>query len=136
MKRGGFGIDSTRVSFEDVDNEIIAIDFSNGAYFCLSGSAAQVWRHALAGSSRAAILNGGARISEMPDAQARLEKFLDELVSHGLLIEVGEGNDEPVRFDQLGQLELEQFEDMAELIKLDPIHEVTGAGWPHLPDPA
>ncbi|RYD98824.1 MAG: PqqD family protein [Sphingomonadales bacterium] len=130
---GGFESDATRVSYEDLDGEIIAIDFQSGAYYSLAGSAAEIWRHALAGSGRSAIVEGAAAASSDPDrARLSASAFLDELLALSLIRETSQGGYRPAEFPAFDAPKIEKFEDMAELIKLDPIHEVTDAGWPHV----
>lgn len=121
------------IAYEDLEGEIIAIDFRNGAYYSLAGTAAEIWRQAMAGSGRAAILEGVARASAEPDAaRAVTTRFLDELLALSLLHATGGNGNRAAVFEGFQPPHIEKFEDMAELIKLDPIHEVTEAGWPHV----
>ncbi|MHA3792653.1 PqqD family peptide modification chaperone [Sphingomonas sp. YL-JM2C] len=124
---------AARMSYEDLDGEIIAIDFQSGAYYNLAGTAAEIWRHALAGSGRDAIVSGAAAASaDAAAARHEAGRFLDELVALNLIAETGPEGNRPAPFAAFETPLIEKFEDMAELIQLDPIHEVTAAGWPHV----
>lgn len=137
---GGFRVTMDRldigrphIACEDLDGEIIAIDFRNGAYYSLAGTAAEIWRQAIAGSGRTAILDGVTRASADSDAaRAATGRFLDELLALGLLHATGGDGSRAAVFAGFQPPLVEKFEDMAELIKLDPIHEVTESGWPHV----
>jgi hypothetical protein len=70
--------------------------------------------------------------------QGEVEAFVGELVAAGLLEPFGEGDapaSEPVIAGP-GDYQppcLEKFEDMSDLIMLDPVHDVSDVGWPYRP---
>ena len=129
--------DAGRVAFEDVDGEIIAIDFASGAYFSLQKTAAEIWRYLIAGAGPVAIEAAAANAAgDAAAARQAVRGFVDRLIDTRLLA-AGTVPAEPIDvfFADFEAPLLEQFEDMAELIQLDPIHEVTEAGWPHMFNP-
>ena len=69
-----------------------------------------------------------------------LEQFLSELIAHGLLIETAQLqtalSEELTKLlsQELEVPSIEIYDDLAELIMADPIHDVdTDVGWPMLP---
>ncbi len=128
-----FVCDGARVAHEEVDGEVIAIDFATGAYFSMNGSAAQIWRHLVAGGGEAEVSDAAAAAADDPAAaRAATVAFVDALIDASLLRR-SHAPTEPLRisFAAFQPPVLEKFEDMADLIALDPIHEVSEAGWPH-----
>ncbi len=124
---------------EAFDGESVLIDIRRGLYFSLSGAATVVWR-----------LFESARIPEeviaaigvaSPDLDAStIAKAIDAMRDHELLISAGTTDAGAVAlpldpgegpFEAPG---VQVFSDLAELIALDPVHEVNAsAGWPTRP---
>lgn len=129
----------SRVAHERVEDEVIAINLDTGTYFSLRDTAADVWTlfmdgADLDGASEALAVAHGIGISGVT---ADLEAFTDALVEAGLLdpdaaaaavpgvtVSVARAYATPV---------VERYDDMEELLLLDPIHEVDDAGWPVIP---
>jgi len=143
-----FRINTPDVSAEAFDDEIIAINLSNGHYHSLRGIAFQIWTllekgYSLDETSAALKLAfpGG------PDAIVRdVGDFAAELHAAGLIVPAS-----PAAGDPLPPIEplslstipggnyakpvIESFTDMESLLLLDPIHEVDLlTGWPRRPD--
>ena len=124
------------VAQEDVDGEIIAIHFATGAYYSLRDTAAEIWRLAIGGAPRDAIEQACVTAGGEA-ARAGVQAFFKDVAECGLLEPGMPAGAEPagtpgeIRLSQpFATPVLEKFEDMAEFIKLDPIHDVTSAGWP------
>jgi hypothetical protein len=127
-----YEVDAQRVAHEDVDGEIIAIDFVSGAYFNMIGTAAEIWRLLIAGYGDGAIADAYATTDSAREPAAGVRAFIAELTAARLI----EPSAAPPRADlppvnAYAAPCLDKFEDMAELIQLDPIHEVSERGWPH-----
>lgn len=126
-----FTLNDGAVAQEDVDDEVIAIHFQTGAYYSMRDSAATIWRLAIGGVDRTAIVDLAAA-----DAALRgdIERFLDDCVAFDLLrADPAEGVPLPASVaTPIAPPVLDKFEDMAEFIKLDPIHEVSTQGWPYV----
>lgn len=118
------------------DGELIIAHYGSGFYYSVSEAGALVWqglRSGLSVEDTTAWLCG-----RYPDAAARIsdsvEAFVAQMSAEGLLISaetasVGEPLPEalPATF---GAPEFERFEDLQELLLLDPVHDVAEAGWP------
>jgi hypothetical protein len=99
-----------------------------------------IWQGLRCGLSTADIANWlGQHFSVGTEPmQAQVEAFAARLSSEGLLIEA----DPPETVGTLPVISvagwqeplLERFDDMQELLLLDPVHDVTEAGWPHRRD--
>ncbi|HXG75979.1 MAG TPA: PqqD family protein [Gaiellaceae bacterium] len=138
-----------QVLHESIDGEVIAIDLATGTYYSLRGSAAEIW----------SVIQTAPGVSpqEISDALERryagsggelaheVTEFVAELVAEGLVRPVeGErprngraaldgvaGTVHPFQAPRL-----EKYTDMQDLVLLDPVHEVGGGGWPHVPPDA
>jgi len=126
------------IAHQRVENEVIVVNLLTGAYFSLRDTAADAWD----------LLTGGADVGEASiviaerygiDAatgSADLAPFVQRLLDEGLIAPAGD------TAHPSGELEaiaagaayrpplLEKFDDMEELLLLDPIHEVDEDGWP------
>ena len=128
------------VAHERVDDEVIAINLRTGAYYSLVGAAADAWT----------LLVGGATVEEVAMSLAErygvdattvaadLEAFLRSTAVDELLAAVGDDSAtaEAVELPPVAPgaayapPTLDKYDDMEELLLLDPIHEVDEAGWP------
>ena len=126
------------VRHERLDDEVIAIDLDTGAYFALDGIAAVCWSMLASGGAVDAVVDMMAADFEAArdTVQSDVQRFVAELVQMHLLTPVDR---EPIPVDAARALNpdgeyrppaIERFDDLEELLVLDPIHEVDEAGWP------
>jgi hypothetical protein len=122
---------------EEIDGEVIIVDMGTGRYFTASGAGVALWNRAVAGGSRSEMTEALRRaFPEAAALETDIEGFFGETVEAGLLrladappspagaadaIEAGVRYVPPI---------LSCYEDMKDLILIDPIHEVGEAGWP------
>jgi Coenzyme PQQ synthesis protein D (PqqD) len=121
-----------QVVHEAVDGEVVAIDFTTGSYFSLRGPAEAAWS-ALTGDEARDVATVTQSVADRFADEAdpgRVGTFLDQLVDEGLLDRTGEA---ATNGHGTGGLTFEKFTDMEELILLDPVHDVSEAGWPNAP---
>jgi hypothetical protein len=126
-----FEINTPQIAAENLDNEVMAINFEDGLYFSLRGSAAAIWLLLEAHHETQAIV---AALESRLEAAARLvPAFVAELEQFGL-IRHSNAAPKAVDISQFAALEppvLEKFDDMQAMLLLDPIHEVEQKqGWP------
>ena len=137
-------ITNPQAMHETIDGETIVIDLSSGTYYSLRGSGSAIWNAIASGASREAVVDHLDSMYETAPGEAAdaTDAFLAELEGEQL---VARGNGagpseapastpaearspfEPPR--------LEKYEDMQDIILLDPVHMVDDQGWPH-PAPA
>ena len=136
-----FAANHPAVVDEMIDGEVVVIDLRSGNYFSLVESAAVIWASLVARPTHdeVAAYLGGVYDAEPEQCFAVSGAFLDLLVSEGLVVPVDTA-DEPAAAPELpavpGPLpepRLEKFDDMQQLILLDPVHEIDeSVGWPRM----
>ena len=128
-----YALASAAIVHEVIDGEAIIMDMRSGSYYSTDGSGALIWSAAMAGASRARMLQTAEQT--LPGAGDDALRFLDSLLAADLLqaemrAEVAETD---LDFNQAGVWEapvLSSHHDMQDMLLLDPIHQVDGAGWP------
>lgn len=132
---------STQVSAETFDNEIVAIHFLKGTYFSIRGAAIAVWTWLQNGATESCLSELLAQRYGLDSAasQTQVEKTIGLFRQFELVIEVDAPEPNisyaldagPEHFEEAV---VEAFEDLQELIAIDPVHEVDPMqGWPHRP---
>lgn len=132
----GFVPRSRDVASEDFNGEYVVLDLESGKYFGLLDGSAIVWRGLMAGHSLTTLCAG------IPEGDPRLVEIgalVATLVEHQLLIPAASpvGNEPAEVVAALaaskGPYPVEMFDDLADLLLADPIHDVDQeAGWPFL----
>jgi hypothetical protein len=130
---------SPRFVDETVDGEALIMDMVKGTYYSCVGSSAYAWNLLSHGVPVADVVTDlAARYSLTDgDAQRDVDDFVQSLVTEEMLVAsdaLVPDTDEavaPVAPSAYSTLALERFTDLADLILLDPVHDVTEAGWPH-----
>lgn len=137
------------VTHQTIDGEVIVLNLNTGAYYSMEGTAAAIWQAAIAaplGEVVRALQEHYAADPAHIEAEAR--RFLTECCTEELLVprgsDAGNGS-QPDNFNVStpGQPlttpatktpfeapALHRYNDMTDLLLLDPIHEVDEAGWP------
>ena len=125
------------VTHERLDDEVIAINLETGAYYALDGVAADCWVLTAGGSEvddLVVAITARYEVDE-PLARADVTRFLEQLVVERLVV----AGDEAASATPLPPIDakkpytapaVQKFDDLEDLLLLDPIHEVDEAGWP------
>lgn len=137
-------INAGQLSAETFETEIVVIHFLRGTYFSLRGAAMALWQWLAAGSDEATLAELlAARYGLDPErARAEVAGAVARLREHELVVE----SDGPMpargAYDMAAgpatfePAQVEAFDDLQELIAIDPVHEVDPMqGWPHRPAP-
>jgi Coenzyme PQQ synthesis protein D (PqqD) len=140
-----FAVRGNQITHERLDDEVIAIDLERGFYFAMVGPAADIWTAVVEGADDglvAALLAERYGIDAAVARQA-VDDFVRTLLDEALIAarDLDAPSDDvgvPVLPDLTQPAvwstpELERYDDMADLVLLDPIHQVDESGWPHLP---
>jgi hypothetical protein len=139
-----FQINEPHVVAEVIDGEAIVINLDSGNYFSLRETAASIWQVLMAGNTSTEVSRRMSRdYAGEPDAiEAAIQTFIENLLQEGLIQAVDSYDNESTHPDTentdmradgkppFQNPELEKFTDMADLLLLDPIHEVDAQGWP------
>ena len=126
-------INAPDVVAEDFTGQIVILNLANGHYFSLQGIASPIWTLLLAGHPPDSIL--ASIRAKRPEIVGQSTRFIERLIELNLIIPKNTEDDrEPSHIDEiwLGAIpQVEVFDDLAELIFADPIHDVDEqAGWP------
>lgn len=132
-----FVIGSVDVAAEEFDGEFVVLDIARGHYFSLASGSALIWRGLTEGHSAEALC---AELEASSPVRPLVDGVVVSLVDHGLLkaapCEASTDAAPIARALAAGGLtfEVEVFNDLADLLVSDPIHDVDEkAGWPHRP---
>jgi hypothetical protein len=136
MEQLVYAVASKDIVFESFDGEAVVLDLSNGKYFGFSDSGSGVW-HALSSGVAAHALVGQAT-GGTTIRLAELDSFISQLLDFGLLVRAADAAAQPISGTLLAQLagsseplKVDIHDDLADLILVDPIHEVEEPlGWP------
>lgn len=143
-------LDEARFVHQTVDGEVLIIDVQGGAYFCLRGGAALLWPLLVGGAARATLLAAAEAAFDGPagDIGASVSEFIDRLTAESILRPVtraaANGTAVPMAAPTappmapltkipFAPLTIERYDDMRDLLTLDPVHDVADSGWPNLP---
>lgn len=133
MKNERFRLTGDDVVFEQFDKDLVILDLATGQYFGLNDAATHAWHALMAGMSVAEISACGRFDQTVSD-------FISKLMEYGLII-ADENTVANAGEDVIATLEgcseapqIEVFDDLADLIMADPIHDVEEeGGWPRMP---
>lgn len=135
-----FLLDEHKVSSEDFDGEMVAVNFSTGKYYGMKGSAHDIWRMLSFPVSVDEVISGICQIygTEKAEIQDAVAKFFEVLRAEDILTQAADrdtnGQMRAVSDPAVGTYEapeLEIYTDLQELIMLDPVHEADPEqGWP------
>jgi hypothetical protein len=134
-----YRLNEPAVMSETVDGEAIVVNLETGAYFSLRDTAAEVWDLLLSGHAPQAAADLLAARYSWPagETQASVAAFLTALQADALIVadaapaEATTAAAAAVTARPFSAPKLEKYTDMADLLLLDPIHDVDPqAGWP------
>jgi hypothetical protein len=136
-------IDQRTVQSEVLDGEAVIVDFSTGRYHAAAGVAATVWEAMKQGQEiNEIMIEVRSSYTGVPDdAESSVLAFIDSVVDAGLAKQV---DTEVAPTSSIQQQEsttptpwivplLESHNDLADLMLIDPVHDVTARGWPNVP---
>jgi hypothetical protein len=135
-----FRVNEPDVVYETFDEEVVVVNLDTGKYYSLSGTGPAIWIDLVDGCGIDEIARRmqNRHIGEFGVFVAAVTAFADRLVSEELLIRLGNAVSRP----RIASLEpaatktpfaaptIENYDDMQDLLMLDPVHEVDPAGWP------
>lgn len=136
-------IDPGRVVHETIDGEVIIIQLERGNYYSLSGTGEEIWRMLGEGLSREQIVARleGSYSSANGEIAAAVDALYGQLLEEELVLT--RDGPAPVRVAvssnggspdgdarPFAAATLEKYTDMQDYLLIDPIHDVSGTGWP------
>ncbi|MBP1464255.1 PqqD family protein [Candidatus Chloroploca sp. M-50] len=125
---------------EIVDGEAIVVNLESGAYYSMRATAGVIWAALLHGKDAQAIATLLGEVYAVPVAAVahEVDAFIDQLLAEQLVVPAANPPEAmpPLSIDlppdeTFTPPLLEKYTDMADLLLLDPIHEVDAeTGWP------
>lgn len=128
-----FNINAAVYDLEDFDDEIVLVNIQTGIYFTMSESAPFIIRELSKGVNLSNVFDNINASSHDVNNKIAIKDFIELLIQEKILVDNSAINaDNSIDFDQISSLPLyKKFEDIGDLIKLDPIHDVSDLGWPN-----
>ena len=131
---------NTNLAAEIFDGEVVLIDIQRAVYFSLRGAASVIWQAFAEPRSRSTVLDTMTKRLKGAN-RAELQATLERMEQEQLLLPSETCADTDFELATIAYVapQVESFSDLADLIAIDPVHEVdAGAGWPvkpsHFPD--
>jgi hypothetical protein len=126
---------------EAFDDEVVIINLDSGTYYSLNGSGVAVWTTIENGATldRIVTVVAARYEAETTTIEADVRQLIERLLTEQLICEDPAGTNGPGLVPSEGKRQqyeahgLSVFTDMQELLRLDPVHDVDEAGWPHRP---
>ncbi len=131
---------------EVIDSEVVIINMISGSYYSLTEVGTFVWEMIEKGFSQEAIINTLLLQydAQLDTIEAALTALIESLVTENLITSVVIIDDmESSKLELNTALNIEikkpfippilgKYDDMQELLLVDPIHDVDESGWPNL----
>ncbi|MDF2940499.1 MAG: hypothetical protein K0R66_1141 [Gammaproteobacteria bacterium] len=134
-----YQVPGTEIIHEVLDNEVIIANLDSGVYYSIRESGAPIWQLLLSGYnlSEATSMVAEKYSMKIEDISAPLQTFVNQLLDEELLVN-GSSLETQIKLHldlswptKFNKPSLEKYEEMKNLLMLDPIHEVDEQGWPH-----
>ena len=129
-----YSINAPDIVAEDFDGQVVVLNLANGHYYSVHGAGGALWMLVAAGNPIDSVV--ASLRAQRPQLVDEALRFIREIVALGLVREAPAGLARtpaaPVSWPSEAP-RLEVFNDLAELITADPVHDVdVEAGWPTL----
>lgn len=123
-----FSASGPEIIFENFGDEMVIANLQSGFFYSVEGSGADIWNSLVGGHT-------GRQYAEAsqadPDGELKIADFITELQNEGLLVETAPAaGPDPINVAPFTPPSLQRFDDLQGLLMVDPIHEVSPAGWP------
>lgn len=131
------------LAMERLDGEVIIVDFESGHYYSFRGPAADVlWLvdHTIMTDMWPELLGAGYPSLDWSSAESGVMRFLDRLIELRLIKPLSTGSTThlalPDDVDRATWVDPEMLvnDELADLLVIDPIHDVSDDGWPATPE--
>ena len=129
---------------QQFDSEVVLANYQNGVYYNLDGSAAQIWlglkvNRTVEEIGRALAATTGGDVTSITQ---QVQAFVDSMLAEGLIangaadarseasIETSINPWTPVLSGAFVAPEFQRFDNLRELLLMDPVHDAGEEGWP------
>ena len=135
-----YRLNSPQVIGETVEGELVMINLERGTYYSTDGSGVAVWNLVEQGLSMDAVVTAALSIfaADPREVEPAVRRFLAHLLEEQLIVPV-DGADSAALCDKPTLTPgsqpfvppvLNVYADMADILLLDPVHDVDESGWP------
>jgi hypothetical protein len=136
------------VIHQAIDGELVIIHLDHGLYYSLDSTGASIWQALVAGETASDIAATLARAHPAGDAEVAtaVDALVERLRAEDLLVPIAEadtrgsagdgfewtvtGSPAEIANGSFQAPVLQRYEDLQDLLLLDPIHAVDESGWP------
>jgi hypothetical protein len=146
-----YRVNEPAVIHQAIDNELVIINLDRGLYYSLDSTGARIWAELAAGQPATTVIERMERdvVAHDGEVAAAVDGLVERLCSEELLVPKGDapaasrngvGHDSDGGFqasDDASQVPvtfvapvLRKYDDLQDLLLLDPIHAVDESGWP------
>ncbi len=135
-------INSPNVVREFFDGEVVVVNLESGSYYSLENVASRIWllfEQQLSGAEVVTLLSQHYKV-DSGFFQTSFDKFVGQLIAEKLVVVesqpgVRSGNESVSQIVNgatapFAEPTARKYNDMQDLLLLDPIHDVDDAGWP------
>ncbi|MCX5849626.1 MAG: PqqD family peptide modification chaperone [Deltaproteobacteria bacterium] len=133
---------SPQVIHEVIDGETMLVRLDSGNYYNMNATGGQIWSFIEKGASESQIVSDFTALYGLDKniVGEQISIFIKQLIAEELISPNGNSPDAKIAFksESLQQLTnlfepplINKYSDMQELLILDPIHDVSDAGWPN-----
>jgi hypothetical protein len=129
------------VTSEIFDGELVVANYQSGVYYSISADGCWVWQGLAHGLTVPEIVNWLSnhfhnQTAELP---ALVQDFVGKLAAEGVILEAPKGDALIATLPVLTgsvftEPTIDRFDDLQDLLMLDPVHDVDHTGWPRRPD--
>ncbi|RWC51329.1 MAG: PqqD family protein [Mesorhizobium sp.] len=131
-----YAVASKDIVFESFDGEAVVLDLASGRYFGFSDTGSRIWQALSLGVPAPVLVGLAAGTATI--GLVELESFIAQLIDFGLLAPAPDASAQPLPSGLPAELaasreplKVDVHDDLANLIMVDPIHEVEEPlGWP------
>jgi hypothetical protein len=118
------------------ENEVILANFETGIYYSLTGTGVDIWLGLRSGAAVYDIVTALSALdgSDAEEVQQSVTSFIEQLLAERIISpqepRLSAASWSPEFTVSFSRPVLERFDDLRELLFLDPVHDVSEAGWP------
>lgn len=134
-----FKVNAPHVISENVDGEVVIINLDSGTYYSTTGVGADVWALIERGHSLGQIVQAArSAFDETASIDRAVGAFVKNLHEEALIVadpsttplETAPELPSATAAPEFQEPVLNKYQDMKDMLLLDPIHDVDEAGWP------
>lgn len=138
-----FQLNSPTVVYDVVHDEVVFVNLESGAYYSTEQVGTKIWQYLNQGRNVGEIITALSKhyLADIGEIEKNVQALISQLLNEGLVV-AGQGTRSAMQNSLLNELEqrqketfsgvvLHKFNDMEDLLLLDPVHEVNDLGWPH-----